>query len=411
MTDYQRKITNYLTAARPEMADFCARLIQTPSVNAVDKERDVAEIIAAQASRLGLHSQVIGQTPERPNVIVSTAESGPTGLLLVGHLDTVPAGDLARWTYPPFSGHIADGKIFGRGAIDTKGGITAALYALAALVKTDDALTPSRAQLICVPDEESGATGTLGVKFLAQQDLLDAQGAIYVYPGTEEMPLGHRGVIRFRLIAYGLAAHTGSSGKQHRKRKGHNAVTAMADLLLHLEQAETPFSKTPYFDRFQAAITPGTVISGGTGINIVPDQCQALVDVRTIPEFDLPQVETALNQAIAAVTARRPGVSFDYELLNHLPPAISDTDAPLFSIVEQVTQSVKSIKPEHVVSGPANEGYLFIRQGIPMVCGFGPSGGNAHAIDEYVEIDSLLEAALIYGLIAQKMARLPGLGP
>ncbi len=405
MSTHHAQFAQFLTNHHPELTNFCARLVQTPSVNGVHNELAVAELVAQEAAKLGLSAQILGAEPQRPNVVISTGDSGPTGLLLVGHLDTVPEGDPAQWTHPPFSGHITNGKLFGRGAIDNKGGIASALYALAAIASINGALPHGRVQLICVPDEESGATGTLGVKYLARQGLVDALGAIYVYPGADELPLGHRGVTRFKLVAHGLAAHTGLAGRADQLPKGHNAVTAMADLLLQLEQFEPPRSTTEYFDQFRAAINPGTVINGGTNVNIVPDTCEALVDIRTIPEFDRPEAENLLEQLIVKVTARRPGIHFDIELLTYLPPALSNTSAPLFDIVQRVASEVNGITPRRVICGPANEGYLFIEQDIPIVCGFGPVGANAHAIDEYIEIDSLVSAALIYALAAIELLK------
>ncbi|RMF01168.1 MAG: M20 family peptidase [Chloroflexi bacterium] len=394
-------LASFLNEHQPALSDFCARLVQTPSVNGEHGERAVAELIAAEAERLGLAAQLAGENPERPNVIVAMPGDGPAPLLLVGHTDTVPTGNPAHWTHPPFSGHISGGKLFGRGAIDNKGGMAAAVYALAALA----AAGGPRAQFIGVPDEESGATGTLGVKYLQRRGLLgNPRGAIYVYPGLDELPLGHRGVTRFHVSARGQAAHTGISGQIGRASAGHSAVLALADLLLRLEQVETPVSRIEYFDRFRAVINPGTIIHGGAGVNIVPDSAEALVDVRTIPEFDRPEAEAVLRQAISAVESARPGIAITFQLLTHLPAALSDTAAPLFDVVQQVAKTVTGYRPERVVCGPANEGYLFIQQGIPMVCGFGPTGDHAHGVDEYVNLSSLRDAALIYALTAQELA-------
>lgn len=386
----------------PDMTDFCRRLLQTPSVNGVHNERTLAEMIAAQAQTLGLHAQIVGVNADRPNVIVSTAENGPTGLLLLGHLDTVPPGDESRWTFPPFSGTVAGGRIYGRGAVDTKGGMAAALYALAALAQNPGSLAAGRAQLICVPDEESGATGTLGIKWLAANGLLDALGAIYAYSG-DQIILGHRGLIRYRLVCEGQAVHTGSSEWQD-GTAGANAVTAMAALLLELEQIQPPYSTHKYFDRYRTVFTPGTVISGGSSINVVPDRCEALLDIRITPEYDITQVERLLRDSIGKINRHR--VKFHYELLNHAPAAISDENAPLFGIVETAVRQVKGIEPERAAAGPANEGYLLIEQGIPTVCGLGPSGANAHSVDEYVEIQGLADAALIFCLTARQLSTL-----
>jgi succinyl-diaminopimelate desuccinylase len=383
-----------------EMAAFCSRLLQTPSVNGVNDEIDVAEAIAAQARSLGLHAQIVGENPRRPNVIVSTADSGPTGLLLLGHLDTVPAGDEKNWTHPPFSGAIADGKLYGRGAIDTKGGIAAALYALAALARNEGALTAGRAQLICVPDEESGATGTLGVRFLHTQGLLSGLGAIYAYSG-DQITLGHRGLLRYRLICEGQAVHTGSTEWQERT-VGANAVVGMAKLLTVLDKVDAGYSTAKYFEKYKTVLTPGTLISGGVSVNIVPDRCEALLDIRLTPDENLLAVMTLLDKCIEAIGAER--LRYSYEPLAYVPPAISDESAPIFSILESVIQKVKSRVPERAVAGPANEGYLLIERGIPTVCGLGPTGENAHAADEYVEIQSLVDAAAIFAVAARRLS-------
>ncbi len=385
------------------MTAFCSRLLQIPSVNGVDDEVTVAEAIAEQAQRLGLHVQIVGENPRRPNVILSTAAAGETGLIILGHLDTVPAGDESRWTYPPFSGTIAEERIYGRGAVDTKGGMTAALYALAELARTDGALESGRAQLVCVPDEESGATGALGIKFLHREGLLNGLGAIYAYSG-DQITLGHRGLVRYRLTCSGEAIHTGSMDWQDGKA-GANAVTGMAALLLECEQFTTEYSSARYFEDFRTVITPGTMIKGGISVNIVPDYCEALVDVRLTPEYDLTRMDALFQQLIAKVSRNRPKLKLQSELLNYAPAAISDENALVVTALEYALQRVKDKTPERVVAGPANEGYLIIERGIPTICGFGPTGENAHAVDEYVEIKSLVDTAGIFCLTAHEMSK------
>lgn len=402
MEDIETQLAATLTRLQPDLLAFCRRLLQTPSVNGVDDEIHVAQVIADEARRLGLPVVLTGEQSQRPNVMVSTATEGDTGLLLLGHLDTVPAGDPALWSHPPFAGAIADGKLYGRGAIDTKGGMAAAVYALAALAQHPDALGGGRAQFIGVPDEETGATGTLGIRYLARQGLINGKGAIYAYSGSDII-LGHRGLLRYRLTCAGKAIHTGAHEWQEGTH-GANAVTGMAHFLLALEATTFSRSSAPYFEAYKTVITPGTVINGGISINIVPDRCEALVDIRTTPEADTATIEALFARIIRDISAERPTLRFDYERLNAIPAACSDPAAPIFGIVAEATARVRGITPMKTVAGPANEGYLLIEQGIPTVCGFGPTGANAHAVDEYVDVDSLYEAALIFALTAQKLA-------
>lgn len=401
----EQQLANIIEDLNPRLIAFCQKLMQTPSVNAVYPERALAEVIAAEAISLGLQAKIVGDDPERPNVVVSmpnaTIET-QTGLLLVGHLDTVPEGDAALWKHPPFEAVIDDGRIYGRGAVDTKGGMAAAIYALGALAKVEGALPNKQAQMIGVPDEETGATGTLGIKYLQREGLLQGSGAIYTYSGNQ-ITLGHRGLIRYKLMCHGESVHTGLDEWQDGVA-GANAVTGLARLIVALEDQRFAHSKIPYFDRYRPLITPGTVIEGGTSVNIVPNYSEALVDIRTTPEFGLSQMQTLLDTLIAEIEGTKPKLRFEYEMINHLPAVISDEQAAIFPILRDAATEVRGETPPYVVAGPANEGYLLIEAGIPTVCGFGPIGENAHAIDEYVEVNSLAQTALIFALTAHRLS-------
>lgn len=400
---FENRLLQIARQFQPEIAAFCSKLIQTPSVNGVHNELALAEVIAEQARSLGLGVEIVGEYSQRPNVIVSTAAEGKTGLLLLGHLDTVPPGEEKQWTMPPFSGAVKDGKIYGRGAIDTKGGMAAALYALAALKQAASEHMAGRAQLICVPDEETGATGELGIKYLHRQGLLRGLGAIYAYSGRQ-LTLGHRGLIRYRLLCIGETTHTGSVEWQD-GTAGANAITGMARLLLALEAVKTPYSSAKYFERFRTVLTPGTIINGGVSINVIPDTCEALMDIRLTPQYDREKIKDLLDACIAQVVQERPKLRFEYQLLNYAPAAISDENAPVVTVLEEALQQITATTAERVVAGPANEGYLLIERGIPTICGFGPTGNNAHAADEYVNVESLGETAAIFSLTAWRLSK------
>jgi acetylornithine deacetylase/succinyl-diaminopimelate desuccinylase family protein len=394
----EQQLMTWLQERESQMVALCQRMIQTRSVNGVDPERNLAELIAREAASLGLRAELHAMQPERPNVVVSTTRKGETRLLLIGHLDTVPAGDETAWSHPPFAGAISGGRIYGRGAVDTKSGMTAALYALAALGAV---LGAGEAKFIGVPDEESGATGTLGIKYLHDQGLLGGRGAIYAYSG-QQITLGHRGLVRYRLICRGEAVHTGFDEWQEGSA-GANAVTGMARLLLALEATHFPYSSTPYFERYRTLITPGTVINGGVSVNIVPDTCEALVDCRLTPEVSRADVDARIQQIVEQIAGQHPRLRYEVELLNDAPAAITPEDAAIVPALESAIHDVTGTQPERLVAGPANEGYLLIERGIPTICGMGPTGGNAHALDEYVEIKGLVEAAIIFALTACRL--------
>lgn len=401
----EQKLAEAVASLNERLIAFCQKLLQTPSVNGVHPERALAEVIAAEAVSLGLWAEIVGDDPERPNVVVRMKDAPAdtqTGLLLVGHLDTVPEGDAALWRHPPFAAVVDDGLLYGRGAVDTKGGMAAAIYAMAALALVEGALPEKQAQMIGVPDEETGATGTLGIKYLQREGLLQGAGAIYTYSGNQ-ITLGHRGLLRYRLTCQGESVHTGLDEWQDGVA-GANAVTGMSRLLVALEDQRFAHSTIPYFDRYRPLITPGTVISGGTSVNIVPNACEALVDIRTTPELGLAEMQSLLDELIATLEANHPKLCYRYELMNNLPAVISDEQSAIFPTLRDAAAEVRGEVPPYVVAGPANEGYLLIEAGIPTVCGFGPIGENAHAIDEYVEVDSLAQTALIFALTAHRLS-------
>jgi acetylornithine deacetylase/succinyl-diaminopimelate desuccinylase-like protein len=338
LDNVEHRLLQSIGQLQSAIVQTCSRLIQVPSVNGIHDEIDLAQTIGELASALGLHVQYAGENSRRPNVIVSTASQGQTALLLLGHLDTVPAGDEHQWSAPPFSGRVIDNRIYGRGAIDTKGGIAAALYSLAALKDIADNQMRGRAQLICVPDEETGATGTLGIKYLHAHGLLHGNGAIYAYSGRQ-ITLGHRGLIRYRLTCKGEAVHTGALEWQNREN-GANAITGMARLLTEIESLEMPYSATRFFERFRTVFTPGTMISGGVSINVVPDKCEALMDIRLTPEFDREAVEALLDNCIARVREKSHKLEYTYDLLNYAPAAISDDKSAVVTVLESVVESL-----------------------------------------------------------------------
>jgi acetylornithine deacetylase/succinyl-diaminopimelate desuccinylase-like protein len=385
-----------------ELVQFCQLLVQTPSVNGQHPERAVAEHVAQFAHRHGIAAEIAGQHPERPNVILRAGPPGETSLLLVAHTDTVAAGNPGDWAYPPFGGVVHDGKLYGRGAIDTKGGLVAGLAALLLLRDAEPGLRRP-VTLIGVPDEESGATGVLGVRYLHEQGLLGGRGAIYTYPGMHEIVVGHRGVLRITLTAHGTAFHSGSREWQD-AAIGHNAVTGLAEILLALEQLRFPGKGAEgLFAPYRTVLTP-TTISGGVGPSSVPASCSAHVDIRLVPGVERAEVEAAIRRAVDTVVARRPPLRVKIETSVAIPATQIAPDTAIVASVQAAAREVTGNSPPLAVSGPANESYILNGYGIPT-CIFGPEGGRAHAADEYVVIDSIFQAARVYALAALKLSR------
>lgn len=383
-----------------ELIELARLLVQTPSVNGQHGELAVAQHVAGFAERHGLHAELRGLDAERPNVLVRTPHSGETGLLLVAHTDTVAPGNGDDWTDSPFSGAVRGGRLYGRGAIDNKGGLVAALAAML-LLSASPAL-PRPAMLIGVPDEESGASGRLGVGWLHGQGLLAGRGAIYTYPGMDEIVTGHRGVLRLALRARGEAVHSGSLEWQN-ATSGNNALTGLAEIVLALEQLRfDSAAEAGLFAPYRTVLTP-TTMTGGAGPSMVPAEARAQLDIRLVPGVPAAEVLAAVQRIVDAVATRREPLAVEVATEVSLPWTVVQPDSPIVTGLRQAAHEVLGSSPVLTVSGPANESYLLNGYGIPT-CIFGPRGEHAHAADEYVVVDSIFEAAHVYARTAELLA-------
>jgi len=386
-------VLNTAVLPKNELIQFCQKLIQTPSVNGVDCEKSIVLVIEEYAKKWGLETQILGLDQNRPCLLVSTNLNSQSDLMLIAHTDTVPVGNELEWKYPPFSGTIENNKIYGRGAIDNKGGLVAAMAAII-LLKLNKIEISNPPLLVCVPDEESGATGILGIKYLDKLGKLSGKGVIYTYPGTSVLHIGHRGVFRIKIKSIGKSFHTGTSEWQN-TGGSYNAINGLADLLLKLEGLNFEReNKKKFFETYKTVITP-TIISGGTGISISPDYAEAFIDIRVIPSFPKEKIEALIQDIINDIKKTRANLSIEYEIITYIPPTIIDENSYVVQSLIKATEEVLHITPKVSVSGPANESYILNDLGFPT-CILGPNGEGVHACDEYVLTESIFQVAHIY---------------
>ena len=387
-----------------DMVRFLQTLVRLPSVNGRDSEKAVAEAIAAEAKKLGFPAELIAKDHNRPNAVAHWG-NGPAKFPIIGHSDTVAEGDHSHWQYPPFGGEIADGRMFGRGTADNKAGIVIGLYLLA-MARDHQLLDPEKVELIVagVVDEESGATSKLGVRHLLETGrLAGAKGSIYAY-ASDIVCVGHRGSLRLKLTARGEATHTGLAAWSQGK-KGVNAVTGLSAVLLALEKLDIPAPSHPAFDHLGCTITPGTLMQGGAFVSMVPDLATAAVDIRLMPGQDKDEVLAIVQSVIDQITAQRPGLAVSTEITNSFPGAAIPIDHPLAKIAQTEARKFTDGDWPIIGAGAGNEGYMLIREGIPTLCGFGPTGGNAHAPDEWVDVASLSTTLATFAGIAKDYLR------
>lgn len=307
------------------------------------------------------------------------------GILLNCPLDTTSIGNVAKWKHHPYDGVISGGKMYGRGTADSKSGIVCILYTLIALKKFVSE-KEVRVEVIFDGGEHSGAY--LGMKRILERGLPVGAGIIGYAGDQMDIQIGCRGYHRFTIKTKGESSHTGS-----RSRYGLNAINLMAKLIRESEKHPFPSPKNKLF-YFGSRLT-FSLIAGGQAINIVPDECTARVDVRTLPEQHKAEVESYLSGLIRNLKEADPSfrASIRYDLGEE--GYVLEGDNKLLSVLQSTIEKIYKRQLPVAVSGPGHIGALLAKKKIPMII-WGPKGGNIHSYDEYVEIDSLSKTVAVY---------------
>jgi len=404
--DVHEKIMRKVERRKREIIEFARELVKTRSVNPYTPEisfkinepieREVAKLIREKLRELGLRARFVSALPNRPNVVCSLKRKGRPALILNGHMDTVDVGNEKAWKYPPFSARIVDKKLYGRGSLDMKSSLAAMVFTLATIAELESQLDGNLIATFVV-DEEPGACSEIGTKYLLEQGL-SGDACIVCEPG-EKICIGTKGGYRIKLITRGEAVSTGA-GAWERREKGINAVTKMARVLLELEKLKLSYRPTKLFKGRKPVITPGTIIRGGSGINVVPDYCGATIDIRLLPGQTKKEVKSALLSCIRKLKQKDPELKVELIDLMFVPSVHISKEEKIVKILEKNARLVLGKRPEIGVSGSWCDSHFFISKGIPTISGFGTRGENFHGANEFVYVRSIIEATKIYALTA-----------
>ncbi len=386
-----------------EVVDLTARLVRIPSVFRPGEpganEQEVAAFVEAWLRHEGLGVEVQEVAPGRPNVIawLDGGTPGPT-LCLEGHTDVVTEGDPAAWRHGPWSGLVADGQVHGRGSADMKGGLAAAMVAIAA-VRRAGVPFAGRLMVAALVDEEDQM---LGAKHFAATPLGRAvSAAIICEPEQNELCLEQKGVLWARVIVHGRMAHGAMP------YAAVNPIAAAGQFLARLPQLERKVRRGVRRSKFLGIphVTP-TVAAAPVGHvaqnNVIPATAELRLDVRLTPGLEPDGVLGALRNLARDTEGRCPGTRVTVEAVAAPRPATRVERGE--AIVKALEWSVRRVGERKPVFGgvPGSTDGTILRTmlGIPIVT-FGP--GNRlipHQVDEHVPVAELVEAARCYGAAA-----------
>jgi succinyl-diaminopimelate desuccinylase len=313
-----------------------------------------------------------------------------------GHTDVVTEGD--GWTVDPFGAEIVDGRLWGRGSADMKGGLAAALLATDALARRGP--FPGRIVLAALVDEEGMMTGAKD--FVARGRMAGVDGVICCEPEGGEICHVAKGALRLRLDFIGKMAH---GAMPFQGRNPNRAAATVIGALADLEAAvQARSGEHPHLGKVW--ITP-TVMRAGEPVqmNVMPAAASVWVDVRTIPAVDHDALIAEVTDVVAAAAGEL-WVATAIEVLDDRPAVAVAEDDPLVRAVWDAHAAVGPDAPRlGGVPGATDGTILTSRTGTPSVV-YGPGGKwIAHQADEFVEIDDLVAHAEVYVEAADRFLR------
>jgi acetylornithine deacetylase len=372
------------------LVELTTSLVRAGGQNPPGEEAATVAVLSTAATELGLDVVETAVEPGRNNVRI-TLEGGPgPGLLLLGHTDVVPVGD--GWTTDPFGGAVHDGRIYGRGASDMKGGLAASLAALAALRGVG---LSGPVELAALVDEEETGKGIRAYVSSVQRPFL---GCVTAEPTDLQTIIGARGASYVRVEVHGNACHAGNPDD------GANAIYGAAAVVAEIERLHAELATQPHPLLGPATWSVGQ-IQGGTGGSIVPAECVVVADRRLLPGESTDAVLDDLLQRVAGLRLADRGLTVELAMPMEMPAFQTPADSELARATDAALADAGG--PALALGGwtaACDGGFVARDLGVPVVVlGPGSATTQAHRADESVAIEELVIAARAYALTALRL--------
>ncbi|HSB05732.1 MAG TPA: M20 family metallopeptidase [Thermodesulfobacteriota bacterium] len=407
---------------KEELVRLNQDLIRIPSVRREgEKEEKVALFLAHLFEEMGLDVVVEMVEPGSPNVIALLHGQGEGPCLMFEcHTDVVTEGDSSEWKYGPFEGRLVGNRIYGRGACDTKGNLAAAVRAVQAISQSGVTFK-GKILLGILVDEEGMMTGVK--HFIRQGWANGVDAAIICEPVDNQLCLTQKGALRAELITSGKMSHGAMP------LAGLNPVPPMVSILEKVRQLEEEeierLGKNPLLG--YPSLSPTVLqapVKGEPQLNVVPYQCRALLDIRTIPgqshEVLKKQLEDIVQEEERAILSSlesgflkeireslekglSKGMSFQARLnvFEDRPWTKTPQEEPIAKAVSKSIRTLTGQEPVYGgVPGATDGTFLAAWAGIPIVTIGAGKWTIPHQKDEWVSVDELYLTAKIYAASA-----------
>lgn len=368
-----------------EGVEILQKFISFKTVNEPGDEKPLAEYIKVLLDDIGLETRLDDLGNNRANIIGRLKGTGERGTLLFnGHLDTVPSGDI-EWKHEPYIGHIEDGKIYGRGTADMKGGLAAMLVAIKA-IKESEAELKGDFLYTATAGEETDSIGA--VKFVNDGGL-DEVGAIIIgEPGSGKINIAEKGALWVEITTYGKTAHGAFP------TEGINAIVHMNAFISEI---------LSYRFKYEENLTVGhptmniSTIRGGVKTNVVPDRCSITIDMRTVPGMNHNEIIKDFEKLILKLSKEIEGFKADIRILNNRAAVETKKTHPFIKLAQGTFKEVFDMDTEPQGVNFYTDASIFLpAKSVPCIF-FGPGDSSmAHQPNEYITIESFRQTVQYY---------------
>jgi succinyl-diaminopimelate desuccinylase len=418
-----QKVMDRIDDRVDDLVELTRDLIRFPTINPPGEAyQPCAEYIGNRLAKRGFEIEYVrgvdspgdSDAYPRTNVIARREGSGAGPCVhFNGHIDVVEVG--SGWTVPPFDGLVKDGKVYGRGACDMKGGLASAIIAVEALIDSDPDY-PGVIEISGTVDEESGGYG--GVAYLAERGWFSTPRVDHVVIpeplNVDRVCIGHRGVWWAEIETMGRMAH-GSM-----PFLGDSAIRHMAAVLERFEKKLYPAlakrtSEMPVVPDGARQSTMninsmhGGQMEGHDGLPTpcVADSCRMIIDRRFLIEESLDDVRSEVADILEELAASRPDFQFDIREIFAVEASISDRDGPVAATTAAAIKEILDVTPDIVCSPGTYDQKHIDRIGRLKDCiAYGPGMLDlAHQPDEWVGIEDMTAAAKVMATVTSRLLR------
>jgi len=362
-------------------------LVRIPSVNPPGNEKPVAEYLYQLLNKWGFEIDIINDpSPHRPQILAKLPGNGERPpLILNGHMDVVPEGDHSQWTDHPFSGSLHNGRIYGRGSCDMKGGIGVALE-VARVIQLSELELNGDLVLAFAIGEETGEPGTRSI--LEHSGYRDGFG-IVLEPTDFKVGVAEKGLAWFRVMIKGKPVHCSIA------EKGINPIDKFLVFGKEVKEHDKNIRKRIHPKCGPAKCTM-TMINAGTKENVVPESLSVILDRRINPDETAKAVQAEIEKILTKLSASDPDFSFSVELVRLYESAEIPSSLPEIESLCEEVEAVTGKKAEIWGTPFSTDVRNFINDvNIPAVT-FGPGEvDQAHTFDESIRIEDLFNAVQV----------------